>query len=80
MRIHIGSHTIGSERIMTVTLVGADGDFIDLIDSGSGVTGLLGDLTAQIASHTGLVAERTDDRATAVRYLRRAIEVLEETS
>lgn len=77
MRINVGSHVRGGERTMTVILTGTDDDFVDLIDEGALVEGVLGNLAAQIAAQTGLVAEPVDDRATAARYMRRAVEVLE---
>jgi hypothetical protein len=78
MDIHIGPGRIkGGERTMTVTLRGDDGDFLGLIDEGSGLNGVLGVLVAKVAAQTGLVAERADDRAIAARLLRRASEVLE---
>lgn len=77
MRMHASSTTRGGERTMMLTLRGTDDDFIGLIDEGTGLNGVLGILTAKIAAHTGLVAERADDRAEAARLLRRAAEVLE---
>lgn len=79
MRIHVDAHTIGAERTVTVMLTGTDDDFVDLIDSAAAarVNGALANVAAKIAQQTGLVAERTDDRAQAVRHLQRAIEILE---
>jgi hypothetical protein len=78
MRIFISpGHVKGGERTMTITLRGNDDDFIGLIDEGSGLSGHLGNLAAQVGTHTGLVADRSDDRAQAARLLRRAAEVLD---
>jgi hypothetical protein len=63
---------------MSLTLRGNDHEFIDLIDQGDGVTGILGVIAAKIAAHTGLVAVESDARSDAARLLRRAAELLDQ--
>lgn len=77
MRTRIDGRISGNERTLTITMRGSDDDFIQLIDEGSGRNGTLGNLAAMIAKATGLVDERTDDRAQAARLMRRAAEILE---
>lgn len=70
-------HIVGDVRTMTVTLRGNDGDFINMIDEGSGSTGDVGILAAKMASATGLVDSNVDVSASAARLLRRAAELLD---